>query len=700
MCHNLMIRFISVAFILLVTWSCSQHSTKPAAVTFHNINAKYNAIWQADRLLITLQKQRVEERIENYASPLPIIAPFDSTFGITHKLDIGNLIRKASLVIDRHQNSAYMDDAYLLIAEGRILQKDFKNALETLKYINTLDPDRQTQSRAMTLLYQVYLMQNDFESAEKTETFILENDLAGWEYKLAKAYEHQQKGETGSSITLLGQLVEKAKNRNERGRLYFILGQLHQEMNQSGLAKIAYQKSMRQKSNYELTLRANIAYKSLDQSVASLEKMLNDPKNEDQKSEIYVALGKIYLEQKELNRAKDAWQKATQNNPNKGELYFQLGRLFSTQIKEYTRAAAYYDSAATSIPANHPIYSAALKQQKDWAQYVKLERVIILQDSLQKLAQLPLSNLQALYQQAQKKKNSLKDSIQKSQTSPQKVLATYTRRPTSADQQSFYFYNDQARIKGEQEFTMKWGMRNLEDFWNRKNKQNVSTNLSEVPSQQTSVNNTSVSTVSTTDSMQIWLDAIPTTEAKLLSSNKKKEQALFELGKYSKTQMSNHELSNQHLKRLLAEYPYTSHEAEALYLLHLSAENKEQKSQYRKTLFDRFPDSIYKLTILKLETGSLSDSKEQQAEKAYEDAYALFKSNGYEAALSACQQIKIDFPGSKSEDKVVFLSALCHAGLKQKEQYEKTLRQFIQLFPASPLKAEADERINAIPKNN
>jgi tetratricopeptide (TPR) repeat protein len=498
----------------------------------------------------------------------------------------------------------------------------------------------------------------------------------------------------------LEQIVEKAKSRNERGRLYFILGQLYQEKNQSERAKMAYQRSMRQKSNYELTLRANIAYKSLDQSVASLEKMLNDPKNEDQKSEIYVALGKIYLEQNELNRAKEAWQKATQNNPNKGELYYQLGRLFSTQIKDYARAAAYFDSTATNLPSNHPVYPSALKQQKDWTQYVKLERTIIQEDSLQKLAQLPLSNLQAIYQQALKKKNSLKDSIQKSQSSPQKVLATFTRRPATADQQSFYFYNDQARIKGEQEFTMKWGMRNLEDFWNRKNKQNVSTNLNDAQSAQASINNPTASPVSTKDSMQIWLDAIPSTTAKLLNSNKKKEQALFELGKYSKTQMSNQELANIHLKRLLAEYPYTSYEAESLYLLYLSAENKEQKNQYRKTLFDRFPDSIYKLTILKLETGSLSDSKEQQAEKAYEEAYAQFKSNGYEAALRECQQIRMAFPGNKSEDKVVFLSALCQAGLKQKEQYEKTLRQFIQLFPASPLKAEAEERINAIPKNN
>jgi len=89
---------------------------------------------------------------------------------------------------------------------------------------------------------------------------------------------------------------------------------------------------------------------------------------------------------------------------------------------------------------------------------------------------------------------------------------------------------------------------------------------------------------------------------------------------------------------------------------------------------------------LKLESGTLSESKEQQAEKAYESAYMTFKANQFEQCLKSCQTLRMQFSGSKSEDKIVFLSALCYAGLKDRAQYVKTLTQFIQLFPASPLK--------------
>ena len=694
-----MIRILSVALILLITWSCSQNSTKPAAVTFHNINSKYNAIWQADQLLENLQREFQNERVENYANELPIIAPMDSSFGISHKLEINNLIRKASLVIDRHQNSKFVDDAYLLIAHGRYYQSDFKNAIETLKYINTLEPDKQTQRKAMTLLYQLYLMQHDIESAEKTETFILENELESWNYSLAKAFEHQVKGEINSSIQLVNQLVNDAKNRHDRSRLYFILGQMYERSNQSGLAQQAYQNSMRQKSNYELTLRANIANKALEKSVSALEKLLEDPKNEDQKSEIYIALGKIYLEEQDLTKAKSAWQKATNNNPNKGELYFQLGNLFADQIHDYARASAYFDSASTYLSNSNPNYPIAIKAKKNWNKYVALEQIVQQEDSLQKLAKLSYADLKSIYEKAQAKKSTQHDSLSKVQNKATKLVVTFTRRPPSADQQSFYFYNEQARIRGEQEFTMKWGIRTLEDYWNRKNKQNA-------PSVGNLVSNNSIkdstivsSTTSSSDSMQIWIDAIPQTDNKLIASNKKKEQALFELGKHSKTQMGMNTLAFVHLERLMNEFPYTSFEAEALYLQYLSSENRIQKNKYKTLLFDRYPDSIYRMTILKLESGTLSDSKEQQAEKAYEAAYAEFKANRFELCLNSCQTIRMQFPGSKSEDKIVFLSALCYAGLKDRNQYMKTLTQFVQLFPASPLKQEAEERLKSIPKN-
>ena len=152
-------RIFIFVFFVISTWACSQQSTRPAAKAFHNINAKYNAIWQADRVYKELVTKSWEERNENYTLPMGIFPPIDSSFGQAHSNEIGNLIRKASLVIDRHQNSKFIDDAYLIIGKGRLIKGDIKNATETFKYINSIDHDEITQASALIYLYQIYIDQ-------------------------------------------------------------------------------------------------------------------------------------------------------------------------------------------------------------------------------------------------------------------------------------------------------------------------------------------------------------------------------------------------------------------------------------------------------------------------------------------------------------------------------------------------------------
>lgn len=82
--------------------------------------------------------------------------------------------------------------------------------------------------------------------------------------------------------------------------------------------------------------------------------MLKEPKNLDKQSEIYLALGQISYANKDFEKAREYWSKASNNNPNKGELYLKLGQLFVSPLKRYPEAALYFDSAATFC---HPLTS-------------------------------------------------------------------------------------------------------------------------------------------------------------------------------------------------------------------------------------------------------------------------------------------------------------------------------------------------------
>jgi tetratricopeptide (TPR) repeat protein len=656
------------------------------AVSFHNVNAKYNAIWQASRLDKELQKKAFTERKESYNSILPIIIPRDSSFKQGNEKDIKELIRKASLVIDRHQNSHFILDAYLLIGKGRLYQNDLKNAIETYKYVNSLE----IRPEALLALYEIYLNQLAFSSAEKIEEFLSENPLNSNEKKqflLLKAYSFQLLNEPLKAVAILQEASKFIKKGDEKARISFITGQLFSDNNQPNLALESYKAVISNKPSYDLHLQASLAIHQLEGNIMALNQLLKDPKNEESKAVIYVKIGQYYYARKDFKKAKENWEKGGENNPNKGELYFQLGGLFAKQMKDYDLAAHYFDSAATYLSSNHPDFAKAQKLKLSWSKYTALSKQISLQDSLLRIANLSPAALHDIFLKQQK--DTVKAVKQKT------TLPVFTRRPFHPDQQNFYFNNEQARIQGTIEFSNRWGNRTLEDFWNRKNKN-------------TSENNAVVTNVATDKTAsqgnetkgqaeENWLKSIPSNPAAKLKAEKIIEESLFKLGKLARLELGENDLANTLLTRLLTGYPSTAFEAEALYIHYLSSEGGA-KSSYRSTLFERYPSSYFKTMILKLENGTLSENKEIQAQKKYEEAFERFEAKDFKATSEACLFIQQNYPGSKLEDKIVFLLALSKAGMHEITECKNLLEEFIRTFPASPLLKEATEMLTLINK--
>jgi len=657
------------------------------AVAFHNVNAKYNAIWQASRLDKELQKKSILERKENYSSTLPILISRDSSFKQGNEKDIKELIRKSSLVIDRHQNSHFIIDAYLLIGRGRLYQNDLKNAIETYKYVNSLE----IRPEALLALYEIYLEQREFVAAEKIEEFLSENPLNSNEKKqflLLKAYSFQLLNEPLKAVALLQEAQRYLKKGDEKSRISFIMGQLFSDNNQPDLALESFKTVLKNKPSYDLQLQASLAIHQIEGDLNALQKMLNDPKNEESKAAIYVKIGQIYFAKKDFKKAKENWEKGGENNPNKGELFYQLGGLFAKQMKDYDLAAHYYDSAATYLPSNHPEYAKAQKLKKSWGSYTLFSGQIILQDSLLLLSTRSSAELHELFLKQQK------DTVKKASPTPN-FTPVFTRRNFSADQQNFYFNNDQARIQGGIEFSNRWGNRSLEDFWNRKNKN--ATLSQAINSSVTAEKVSEMIATNKGEAEENWLKSIPTSTASKLKATKTIEESLFKLGKLARFELGENELATTTLKRLLTAYPSTGFEAETLYTLYLSNEGTE-KTAYRSSLFERYPSSYFKTMILKLENGTLSENKEILAQKKYEEALLRFESKDFKSAFDSCLFIQQNYPGSKLEDKIVFLMALSKAGLHENQDCKTILEEFIQTFPSSPLLSEASELLKLINK--
>jgi tetratricopeptide (TPR) repeat protein len=708
-----MFRILALLFIVALTWSCSQYSTKPFAIAFHNINAKYNAIWQAERLEKGVYKKLSEEKTDNYRQTLPIIAEFDSIALKKYAAEIDQIIKKASIAIDRHQNSRYIDNAYVLIGNGRILQYDYKNAIETFKYVNSIDHDEESQINSLISLYQIYIFQNEFTSAEKVAEIIQEQSLNKKQkinFYLTKAYLHQKKGENLFAIAVIEQTLPMMKSGNEKARLYYILGQLFQEEQKYGLAGEYFKKVDQNKPSYDLQFHSMISNHALGSSLEELFKMLKEPKNQDNKALIYVAIGQIFYEKNDFEQAQFYWEKGAENNSEKGVLFLQLGDLFAKKIKKFDQAEKYYDSAATYLTSSNAEFNKAQRLKKIWHEFGALNQKIILEDSLFVLSSKSDTELKKIFEDLEAKKYQQKDTL-----IPKKAITAtvsnviFTRRPSSPEQQSFYFYNDAVRILGKQEFLNKWPNRTLEDFWNRKNKDQTLLTVTENKSEQVSKNadkqvasdlGKTDKKLNSSDPFLKWISKIPRTEVEKNTAQKRMESAIFELGKFSKLEINDNELANGAFIRLLKEFPNTSYEPESLYFLYVCHMNDAiLKKKYRQNLFEKYPESHFKSLILKMENGNLSEGKEILAQKAYEKAYFNYQSKKLSESYLQCLEIEQLFPGSNLDDKISFLKALIKGEQKDLAAYESMLKIFMQTFPKSPLFANAKELLNAINQN-
>ena len=163
--------FLYIAFLGSTLFGCSQYSSSPLSVGFHNVNAKYNALFQANSKMLESQKILFEAHKDNYSQQLPVLIPIDSNSAGAVNEQLTAIIKKASLVVERHQNSKWLDDAYVLIGQARLLKGDYKNAIETFKFVNTTATSDKARDAALVGLMRAYTEMGEYQTALRVANY-------------------------------------------------------------------------------------------------------------------------------------------------------------------------------------------------------------------------------------------------------------------------------------------------------------------------------------------------------------------------------------------------------------------------------------------------------------------------------------------------------------------------------------------------
>lgn len=702
------IPLLLVLAIFLCIGGCSQYSSSPISVGFHNLNAKYNALFQANQKLFEAEKKLFEDRHDNYSQILPVLLPLDSAVASTVSSELAAVIKKASMVAERHQNSRWLDDAYVLIGHARLIQEDYKNAIETFKYVNTTAEDDDARQAALIGLMRAYVEQGEFTTALRVAELLREEDLNKnntANFYLTKAYLHQLKKEYATSVAILEETFPLLPKNEQKARLYYVAGQMYEILEKFPKSSECFTKVAKNRPSYDLRFYASLNSALVMNQKGNFDKLLKDSKNKDLSDKIYEAMASAEMRQGNTAKGIALLKKSASISKDTKQLpytYLTLADLYYDKYAEYETAFAYYDSCLSLLPNTDAAFAKVKQKQQVLGEFVKQMNIVKTEDSLQKLSKLTPAELDKVLERAirLKKAQELANLAKAKEIVAGSTTATKDPFATSG-KTDWYFSNAMLVSQGRTNFMNRWGNRPLEDNWRRSSRDDAASfaSFNTSSTENTSSSKNTIEGVSDKElatEKALMKTKIPFSAKALETSQIKRQDAMFEVGKIFKLSLNEPKKSISTFKQLLSEYPNSIHEPEALYFLYLLHENNPtEKAGYRKSLFDKFGDSYFARMLSRENIVELSSDKETEAQKLYTEAYQYYQQGNFADALSFVDTALKEYPNSHTEDKLAFLKALLLAKTQNFDGYVKALNNFIKDYPKSQLLGLVKENLAA-----
>lgn len=676
------------------------------------MNSRFNALLISREDIDVAKEYIAANYRDNYEAVLPVYRLIDSTRLDTAKFYLIDAIKKSSIIAEKHSNSKYLDEAYLLIGEARILKGEFENAIETYKYLNSVSSSEEMKTEALTQMMRAYIELGDFQNADQLSTLLKSRALSKRNrhtYLLNMAYYNQIRGEKAVTAVLLEEAVKGMKKSAEKARYHYILGQLYNELDQGTLARRNFRMVMKNKPEYDLVFNAQLGL-MMTESLAHntdllFEKMLEDRKNQDLQHKIYYKMGETARRRKKTAEAIGYYQRSARESEgdplSKGFAYKAIGDVYLDDLADYEHAAVYYDSTVITLPRTYLMRTDINDRAMYLNEFIKYRKVYDLEDSLQRLAALSPEVLdQKLEKSILAKRAELKRS-QEAQNSPSTGIS-----PAVSPGKKWRLYDPKEAVKEKNEFVRIWGNRPLEDNWRRTEKSSASfvfneteRRMVEQPVVQPVIPNTSFGQLSAEenekkvieDEIKEFKKRIPATKIQLIASKRKQEEAAFRIARIYKLKFKDEEKANASFRKFLEDFPKSSYEPEVLYYLALAEENP-LGSPYAARLVKDYPNTSFGRQIRK-GTVTMTRDREVQALELYRNAYRLYDEGKLTEAVSMLEEGMNEYVGSQVEDKMALLRIFALGKTGSRDEYYIALSDFVRSYPASDLLPKAREML-------
>ena len=698
---------------------------------YHNTLARYNGYFLAKETMKEVESTVASSANDNFSRTLKVYPAVTSDVVSAINGQLEEVIKKASLPIQRHKNSKWVDNSYTLVGWSRYYKLDYDNASITFKYVNSKSDTPDDRHEALCWLLRTFTQTEQYDNAFSVISFLGNEKLTRKNqelYTLAKAELYQKIDEKDSFLKAVQEASDIVKSRNNKARTNFIMGQLNQKLENNEDAYRNYKVSIRKSPTYEMSFYAKLYMaqvktlgneKDNKKIIKYYEKLLRDEKNLEFKDKIYYEMAKFEHKQDHfipsINYLKQSLTANNANQNQKAYSYLLMAEIYDQDLQNYRQAAYYYDSTLTVLAKDEENYEEIKKRGTILKEFIEQLTIIETEDSLQRLANMDSIELisfldKKIIEEEKKRKEELaqKEKLAK-QKEQEKALQNnnlnlLNNAKGGGGSSNWYFYNPTSVSKGKATFTQKWGDRPLEDNWRRASKEKVAFEEEESEIEDNTASNQSQDTKSLEEANMLrkrakMMKDIPFSPQALAKSNARLEEALYKLGQIYNLKLEEKKDASNTYERLVKQFPNHENKLEVYYILYLINKDIdiEKSNYYKNLLLNKYPNSIYAKLVLDPEYLLKNEKLNKQAQYKYAAAYDLHLNDKFDESTKICNEVIQSFPENDIMDKLEFLKAL-NIGLQDTTVliFKREIENFINKFPESELIPLANEYLEGI----
>ena len=742
--------------------ACSTEKNTFINRVYHGTTARYNGLFNARELVrIGLEDYRNNYR-EDYYEILPIELLPNEEDVVDFYPVVDTAISKCKTVISKHsmptaskpsqkktEHANWVDQNWIMIGKANYIRRDYQKAFDNFEYIRKFYTDRpstytgqlwmaKTQielgeiteaGRTLQKLEQRYqnAKAEEKEKKSKSKSKIIRNKRSSkddedkapdlpkhFDFELAKtkaklALEKDNKEE---AIKQLKIALKKARKREDKARLNFIIGQLLQEQNDPS-ARDYYTQSIKKNAPFEMSFHAQINRAVVsdlddDEMIKELKKMAKEERYLEFRDQIYYAMAKVELGRNDVAEAKRYLTRSvfySLDNPRqKGVSYEKLGDL-SFDEKNYVFAQKYYDSSAQVIPDTYANAEVIRNKANNLAKLVEDIDLIAFEDSVQKIALMDEKSrekyLKDVVKQLQKEEELRKQREAEKAEQMRKLQQSYAQQNAGRGNK-WYFSNPKAMQEGLEEFRKVWGQRENEDNWR----------YSSVPAElqfEEEAFNDSIpedSLIAESDEVSIedltpedLMADIPLSDSAMDASNERLMEALYSSGMIYKEQLNEKEMGARQFERVVERDIENKHNVLSAFQLYKIYENSNSSkaNANKQYILNNYPNSDYANYLRDPEYFIKKKERDALALKEYLRSVERYERGLYYPIIVKADDVINNEPKNIFRKEYFLLKAMAMGQLNaDKTSLIPVLNQVIEEYPETDVAVRAQEMLDLI----